>query len=120
MVVSKCRPPAQVSEVGDFRDCASIIGGKLWQQDLLAYCAPLAGQPDGVLKVRVSDYPALGQAYGSVRLGLNPVSTFPDGDFYPILINRDASNNFYVHQRPESRSSISTGTSSLGSLHLFC
>jgi nitrite reductase/ring-hydroxylating ferredoxin subunit len=71
----------------------------LWQQDLLAHCEPLAGQPDGVFKVRVTDYPALAEAYGSVRLGLNPVypdNTFPNGDFYPILINRGASDDYYV------------------------
>jgi Rieske Fe-S protein len=79
-----------------FGTATSIIGGKLWRQDLLAHCDPLAGQPDGVFKVRVSDYPVLGQAYGSVRLGLNPVSGYPDGDFYPILINRGPSNEFYV------------------------
>jgi nitrite reductase/ring-hydroxylating ferredoxin subunit len=59
----------------------------------------MPGQIDGVFKVRVSDYPALGQPYGSVRLGLNPVtagSPYPDGDFYPILVNRDDSGNFYV------------------------
>src|SRR6476646_5159716 len=79
-----------------FGAATSMIGGKLWRQDLLAHCDPSPGLLDGTFKVRVSDYPALGQAYGSVRLGLNPVSDFPDGDFYPILINRDVSNNFYV------------------------
>jgi nitrite reductase/ring-hydroxylating ferredoxin subunit len=79
-----------------FGTATSIIGGKLWRQDLLAHCDPGPGLSDGVFKIRVSDYPALGQAYGSVRLGLNPVSSYPDGDFYPILINRGASNDFYV------------------------
>jgi nitrite reductase/ring-hydroxylating ferredoxin subunit len=82
-----------------FGTATSIIGGKLWRQDLLAHCDPSPGLLDGVFKVRVSDYPALGQAYGSVRLGLNPVTDgnpYPDGDFYPILINRGASDDFYV------------------------
>jgi nitrite reductase/ring-hydroxylating ferredoxin subunit len=82
-----------------FGTATSLIGGKLWRRDLFAHCEPLAGQPDGVFKVRVSDYPALSQAFGSVRLGLNPITAgnpYPDGDFYPILINRDDSDNFYV------------------------
>src|SRR5436309_1895880 len=71
-------------------------GGKLWQRDLLAYCEPIAGEPNAVFKLRLSDYPELAQPYGSVRLGLNPVSAYPDGNFYPILINRDGSGNLYV------------------------
>lgn len=49
--------------------------------------------------MRISDYPALLQSWGSVRLGLNPITggdPFPDGDFYPILINRDDAGKFYV------------------------
>src|SRR5262249_32925883 len=38
--------------------------------------------------------------WGSVRLGINPVrpdvEPFPDGTFYPIMINRDDANKFYV------------------------
>src|SRR5262249_55062536 len=83
-----------------FGTATSVIGGKLWRQDVLAHCDPQPGQPDGVFKVRVSDYPALSQAYGSVRLGLNPITSggqpFPVGAFYPILINKDSSGNFYV------------------------
>jgi Rieske Fe-S protein len=82
-----------------FGTATSIIGGKLFRQELLAYCDSSSGLPDGVFKVRVNDYPALAQPFGSVRLGLNPITggqPFPDGDFYPILINRDDQGNFYV------------------------
>jgi Rieske Fe-S protein len=82
-----------------FGTATSIVSGKLWHRELLAYCDPIPGQPQGVFKVRVSDYPALSQSWGSVRLGLNPVTggdPFPDGDFYPILINRDDAGKFYV------------------------
>ena len=82
-----------------FGTATSLISGKLWQREVLAYCQPIPGQPEGVFKVRVSDYPALLQSWGSVRIGLNPVTggdPFPDGDFYPILINRDNAGKFYV------------------------
>lgn len=82
-----------------FGTATSLISGKLWQREVLAYCDPIPGQPEGVFKVRVSDYPALLQSWGSVRIGVNPVTggdPYPDGDFYPILINRDDAGKFYV------------------------
>jgi Rieske Fe-S protein len=82
-----------------FGTATSFVSGKLWQREVLAYCEPIPDQPQGVFKVRVSDYPALLQSWGSVRIGVNPVTDgdpFPDGDFYPILINRDDAGTFYV------------------------
>jgi len=82
-----------------FGTATSLVSGKLWQREVLAYCEPIPDQPQGVFKVRVSDYPALLQSWGSVRIGVNPVTggdPFPDGDFYPILINRDDAGKFYV------------------------
>jgi len=85
-----------------FGTATSVVGGKFWQREVLAYCTPANGETpkDGVFKVRLSDYPALAQAWGSVRLGINPVrpdvEPFPDGAWYPFLINRDDSGNFYV------------------------
>jgi nitrite reductase/ring-hydroxylating ferredoxin subunit len=82
-----------------FGAATSVISGKLWQREVLAYCEPIPDQPQGVFKIRVSDYPALLQNWGSVRIGVNPVTggdPFPEGDFYPILINRDDGGKFYV------------------------
>jgi len=82
-----------------FGTATSIVAGKLWQREVMAYCEPIPDQPQGVFKVRVSDFPALSQSWGSVRLGVNPITggdPFPDGDFYPILINRDDAGKFYV------------------------
>jgi Rieske Fe-S protein len=82
-----------------FGTATSMVSGKLWQREVLAYCELIPDQPQGVFKVRVSDYPALLQSWGSVRIGVNPVTggdPFPDGDFYPILINRDDAGKFYV------------------------
>ena len=75
----------------------SILFGKPWQAAVLADCI---ASNTGKFKIRLDDYPALQQAGGSVRLSVNPVrpdaEPFPDGDFYPILINRGAGNTFYV------------------------
>src|SRR5688572_18632112 len=83
-----------------FGTATSVIGGRLWQREVMAFCDPLPDQKDAVFKVRISDYPALLQDFGSVRLGINPVSPdlepFPDGPFYPFLINRDDAGKFYV------------------------
>jgi nitrite reductase/ring-hydroxylating ferredoxin subunit len=82
-----------------FGTATSVIAGKLWRREVLAFCDPLPGQKDAVFKVRISDYPALAQDWGSVRLGINPVrpfEPFPDGPFYPFLINRDGTGKFYV------------------------
>jgi Rieske Fe-S protein len=82
-----------------FGTATSLLGGKLWQRELLAYCEPIPDQPQGVFKVRISDYPALLQSWGSVRIGVNPLvdgDPYPNGNFYPILINRDDAGKFYV------------------------
>jgi Rieske Fe-S protein len=83
-----------------FGAATSVVAGKLWQREVLAYCTPPTGQTvkDGVFKIRISDYPALSLDFGSVRLGLNPVGNdnYPDGGFYPFLINRDELGNFFV------------------------
>lgn len=44
----------------------------------------------GTLRLRLSDYPALAQAQGSIRIGINPLRSNhqPDGTFHPILVNR--------------------------------
>jgi len=83
-----------------FGTATSFVAGKILQQQLLAYCEPPVGgsAKDGMFQVRISDYPALQQSLGSVRIGVNPVSYdhYPDGTFYPFLINRDEFGNFYV------------------------
>jgi len=83
-----------------FGTATSVISGKLWQREALAFCVPSPGQENAVLRIRVSDFPALQQDFGSVRLGINPVlpdvEPFPDGNFWPFLINRDDAGHFYV------------------------
>lgn len=92
-------PRREFLKLVTFGTAVSVVSGKMWQRDVMAYCEPVPGQPQGVFKVRISDYPALLQSWGSVRIGLNPITggdPFPDGDFYPILINRDDAGKFYV------------------------
>ena len=82
-----------------FGTATSIVAGKLWQREVLAYCENLPGQQNAVFKVRISDFPALQSEYGSVRLGINPVlSSDPidDGRFYPFIITRDGVGTFFV------------------------
>lgn len=74
----------------------STFLGKGWLGTLLADCQPT--QPgNGILQVDISDFPALANENGSVRLAFNPFTTGgPNGAFYPILINRGANNQFYA------------------------
>lgn len=69
---------------------SSILGGTLTRQLLLADIGVDLTSTVGSLRVRLSDFPALAQVNGSVRLGVNPLRSNhqPDGTFHPILINR--------------------------------
>ena len=50
-----------------------------------------------MLRVKISDFPALQNAEGSVRLALNPFTVnAPLGAFYPVLVNRGSGNQFYA------------------------
>src|SRR6187399_2044985 len=82
-----------------FGTATSIVAGKLWQREVLAYCGNSAGEQDAVFKVRISDFPTLQSEYGSVRLSINPIIShdpIEDGRFYPFIITRDGFGNFFV------------------------
>ena len=49
---------------------SSVLFGKVWRASVLADITPSG---PGRLKIKVSDYPALGVDFGSVRLGFNPI-----------------------------------------------
>jgi Rieske Fe-S protein len=78
----------------------STLFGKPWRATVLAHAATLTETLTATFQIRASDYPALAQPLGSVRLGVNPVrpdiEPFPDGDFWPLLINRGPDDEFYV------------------------
>ncbi len=52
---------------------------------------------DGVVVLKLSDFPALQQTNGSIRVSVDAiVDDYPAGAFYPIIINRGAGNTFYA------------------------
>lgn len=73
----------------------STFLGKAWQASVLADITP---SNVGLLRVKLSDYPALLEDNGSVRLGLNPIDnpSIPLGAFYPILINHHTGTTYYA------------------------
>ena len=99
MVSDMQLPRRQFIKILTFGTATSLLGSRFWQQPLVAECSPLPGQVPGSLSIRLADYPALNQEFGSVRIGINPISgaePFPDGSFYPILINRDGFGAYHV------------------------
>src|SRR5438093_11582805 len=74
----------------------STILGRNWFATVLADCQPVTST-GGLLQVRLSDFPALQNAQGSVRLALNPFTdTGPLGTFYPVLVNRGSGTQFFA------------------------
>lgn len=74
---------------------ASTLFGKAWRASVLADITPSGS---GKLRIKLSDYPALLEDFGSVRFGINPLNDLfePDGDFYPILINHQFGTTYYA------------------------
>src|SRR5688500_16580226 len=72
----------------------TVVANSIWKGNLVASVSTAAVN-DGTLTLKLSDYPALNQAFGSVRIGLTPVGfdDFPAGNFYPLLINRVTSGS---------------------------
>lgn len=60
--------------------------------------AEAASDTEGVFKIKLSDFPALQNTPTSIRLSPNPVGgdNFPQGFWYPFMINRDEMGNFYA------------------------
>jgi nitrite reductase/ring-hydroxylating ferredoxin subunit len=85
-----------------FATVYSSLLGRRWTSLFAAEVTPLAASTTGTLRLRLQDFPALLQESGSVRLGLNPLrggppsGPLPDGQFYPIVINRGANNAFFA------------------------
>lgn len=77
---------------------ASLAPSRPWIATVVAGVQPSAGADIGLMRLRLSDFPALQAPYGSVRLGTSPIGTdhYPVGLFYPVLINRALSGQFYA------------------------
>ena len=74
---------------------STILGGD-WFATVLADCGPTT-PTGGILRVKISDFPALQNAEGSVRLALNPFTeNGPLGAFYPVLVNRGSGSQFFA------------------------
>src|SRR6185369_14565920 len=74
---------------------SSFLGRK-WFATILADCEAIS-PTGGILRIKLSDFPALQNENGSVRLVLNPFAeTGPLGTFYPVLVNRGSGNQFYA------------------------
>ncbi len=70
---------------------ASTLFGKAWRASVLADITPSG---PGKLRVKLSDYPALLENFGSVRIGINPIDEEflmeVYGPFFPVMINHNA------------------------------
>lgn len=76
---------------------ASSLGDTEWSRALIGAVQAGAGA-DGCLRLKLSDYPALQSANGSVRLSINPFSegAFLSNGVYPIIVNRGLENQFFA------------------------
>lgn len=69
---------------------ATLSGGKWWTGTITADIGSEFTSTDGWIRLRLGDYAALGDANGSIRIGLNPIRSNhqPNGSFHPIIVNR--------------------------------
>lgn len=75
---------------------ASTLATGEWFGALVADVRPVGDNETGRLRLRLTDFPALKNVNGSVRIGGSSISgDFPLG-LYPIIINRAANNVFYA------------------------
>ena len=76
----------------------SSLLGKAWTQVLAAEVGLASTGTTGILRINLGNFPALLSESGSVRLAINPLrrDLLPDGQFYPVIINRGPNNVFYA------------------------
>jgi Rieske Fe-S protein len=80
---------------------ASVGAGKAWSSTVIADVRPKSVNADGgLLRLRLTDFPALQHDFGSVRLGTSAIGSnqHPLGLYYPVIINRAANQQFYAMQ----------------------
>ncbi len=92
----------QIIKTFTLLSASSVLFGKKWFADVVAQVGPSSNQTGGTLRLKLSDFPALAQAGGSVRIGtsaLQPISAvceMPVGLYSPVIINRGNGNQFYA------------------------
>jgi Rieske Fe-S protein len=80
----------------------STLRGKSWEDWFTAEVQAATDPALGSLQIKLSDFPALQEEFGSVRFIINPLTgrppdgPRPNGQFYPIIINRGTGNAFYA------------------------
>jgi nitrite reductase/ring-hydroxylating ferredoxin subunit len=85
-----------------FATAYSSLLGRSWTNIFAAEVQPLTAPSRGTLRVRLQDFPALLQESGSVRLGIHPLrgsppsGPTPNGQFYPVIINRGPNDTFFA------------------------
>ena len=76
------------------------VAGHLWRGSVFGAVQPAGTGGAGRFAISLDDFPALKNEFSSIRLSPNPLlggdEPFPDGDFYPILINRGERDEFYA------------------------
>jgi Rieske Fe-S protein len=81
---------------------AASVGAadNLWHGAVFGAVQPTGAGNVGHFSISLDDFPALKNEFSSIRLSVNPLTggsePFPDGDFYPILINRGERDQFFA------------------------
>lgn len=98
------------------------IGSGLLQETILADVGVEFSSSTGVLRIRPKDYPALNEANGSIRIGINPLRSNhqPNGTFHPILINRLPSEQLIAMSAECTHASCSVRTYSTSANAHIC
>jgi nitrite reductase/ring-hydroxylating ferredoxin subunit len=101
--------------------CSSLLRGN-WVGTLVAEVQPLAGLDNGIMRLRVSDFPPLLKDFGSVRLGSSPIDSGqrPIGLFYPVIINRAPGPVFYALNAECSHAGCTVPTFSATQKYIQC
>ncbi len=74
---------------------ASLISGKLWTARLLADIGP-DGEPLARIPIKLSDYPALQSALGSVQFKFTATVNTTNPLYYPFTLTRAEDDVFYA------------------------
>ncbi|MBI3414455.1 MAG: Rieske (2Fe-2S) protein [Verrucomicrobia bacterium] len=84
-----------------FATAYSSLLGQSWTNLIAGEVALQSAPSTGVLRLKLTDFPALQTESGSARIGINPLrggggGLMPDGNFYPIIVSRGPNNTFFA------------------------
>ena len=76
----------------------SVVGQKVMSQAIVGQIHAAGPVSIGSLKLKISDFPVLAAANGSLRLGSSGIGSdkSPLGIYPPLIINRGTSSSFYA------------------------